>query len=136
MAWLEDKVKGERPIGEWAAGVALERLHRQEDMYRGEAYPPISATGANGAIGHYFPSRGEDSVIERESPYTIDAGGQYLDGTIDTTRSLYFGSSPSEQMKRAYTRVLQAHMAAATAKFARTTPSVEIQGVAKQWLYK
>lgn len=136
MSWLEQKVKGDRPLGEWAAGQALLRLRAQEELNHGDAYPYISASGPNGASPHYFPARGADSVVAVDAAYVIDSGGQYLDGTIDTTRTLYFGSSPSADLKRAYTRVLQAHMAAATLVFPSSAGGAMITGIAKQWLFR
>lgn len=46
-----------------------------------------------------------------------DSGPQYLDATIDTTRTWFFGKQPDDYMKRAYTRVLQGHIAVSTATF-------------------
>ncbi len=42
--------------------------------------------------------------------------GQYLDGTTDVTRTLHFGTPTAEQ-RRAFTRVLQGHIAIDTAVF-------------------
>jgi Xaa-Pro aminopeptidase len=38
-----------------------------------------------------------------------DSGGQYRDGTCDTTRTMHFGRPTPEQCE-AYTRVLQGHV--------------------------
>ena len=38
-----------------------------------------------------------------------DSGGQYRDGTCDTTRTVHFGR-PSAEQTEAYTRVLQGHV--------------------------
>jgi hypothetical protein len=46
--------------------------------------------------------------------------GQYLDGTTDVTRTLHFGTPTSEQ-RRAFTRVLQGHIAIDTAVFPNGT---------------
>lgn len=40
-----------------------------------------------------------------------DSGGQYKDGTIDTTRTMHFGTPTPEQCD-AFTRVLQGHVGA------------------------
>ena len=41
-----------------------------------------------------------------------DSGGQYLDGTCDTTRTIHFGRPTPEQCE-AFTRVLQGHVSLA-----------------------
>ena len=46
--------------------------------------------------------------------------GQYLDGTTDVTRTLHFGTPTSDQ-RRAFTRVLQGHIAIDTAVFPNGT---------------
>lgn len=50
----------------------------------------------------------------------MDAGAQYFDGTIDTTRTVHFGKPTAEQ-KRAFTRVLQGHIAIETSVFPKGT---------------
>ena len=65
-----------------------------------------------------------------------DPGGQYLDGTIDTTRTLYLGKTPSDDVKRAYTRVLQAHMTAARAVFPRGIDADRLVMLGKAALYE
>lgn len=107
----------------------------REKHYRGPAYGDISGSGPNGALPHYEPEAGRCRTIDRETPYVNDSGPQwvassvcsshvlrykradqrsrmdrYLDGTIDTTRTLHFGKPTAEQ-KAAYTRVLQGHLA-------------------------
>ena len=68
---------------------------------------PCSASRPNAAVIHYHATHGACSLIDRESVYLCDTGGQYLDGTTDVTRTLHFGS-PTADERRAYTRVLQA----------------------------
>lgn len=38
-----------------------------------------------------------------------DSGGQYRDGTCDTTRTVHFGR-PTDEQCEAFTRVLQGHV--------------------------
>ena len=58
------------------------------------------------------------------------------DGTIDTTRTVYFGKSPSPEIKRAYTRVLQAHIATATSIFPEGTSADWLNMLAKKPLFE
>lgn len=101
-----------------------------------------------------MPERGKDSLIDVDAPYLLsvdppnlqmtnpstdefsDTGVQYLDGTIDTTRTVYFGSSPSAEIKRAYTRVLQAHIAIATSVFPEGTSADWLNMLAKRPLFE
>lgn len=59
-------------------------------------------------------------MIDKDQIYLCDSGVQCLDGTTDTTRTLHFGT-PSDREKRAYTRVLQGHIAIDTAVFPDST---------------
>ena len=52
--------------------------------------------------------------------YLCDSGGQYLDGTTDVTRTWHFGT-PNDEEKRAFTRVLQGHIAIDTTVFPEGT---------------
>ncbi|WWC63493.1 uncharacterized protein I303_106096 [Kwoniella dejecticola CBS 10117] len=137
MAWLEKMLLQEKKkVGEWAAAQTLTRFRGREEMFAGLAYEDISASGPNGALPHYAPKRGEDSLIDIDSTYVIDSGAQYHDGTIDTTRTLYFGKSPSDEVKRAYTRVLQGHMGVSTAIFPRGMPADRLNMLARGPLYQ
>jgi hypothetical protein len=51
--------------------------------------------------------------------------GQYVDGTTDVTRTLHFGT-PTADQRRAFTRVLQGHIAIDTAVFPNGTSGVSL----------
>ncbi|KAJ7686079.1 peptidase M24, structural domain-containing protein [Mycena rosella] len=70
----------------------------------------ISAYGTSAALPHYEAEEDNCLVIGRGAPYLTDSGKQYLDCTIDKTRTVHFGM-PTKEHKRAFTRVLQAHIA-------------------------
>jgi hypothetical protein len=57
--------------------------------------------------------------------------GQYLDGTTDVTRTLHFGT-PTPDQRRAFTRVLQGHIAIDTAVFPNGTSGTSF--VPDRWL--
>ncbi|KGB76262.2 cytoplasmic protein [Cryptococcus deuterogattii R265] len=136
LAWLEKMLlKDERKVGEWAAAQGLTRERRKEDYFAGLAYEDISASGPNSALPHYAPQRGKDRLIDPDTTYLIDSGAQYQDATIDTTRTFYFGSSPSPELKRAYTRVLQGHIAVSLAKFPTGMPGDRLGMLARKALY-
>lgn len=64
-----------------------------------------------------------------------DSGPQYLDGTIDTTRTYHFGK-PSAEHKRAFTRVLQGHIAIDSLIFPEGTTGNLIDIMARAPLYR
>ncbi|WVF67507.1 hypothetical protein IAT40_002263 [Kwoniella sp. CBS 6097] len=137
MAWLEKTIlKEQRKVGEWAAAQTLTRYRRKEEFFAGLAYEDISASGPNGALPHYAPKMGQDRLIDIDATYVIDSGAQYLDGTIDTTRTLYLGKQPSDEVKRAYTRVLQGHMAVSTSIFPRGMTADRLNMLARAPLYQ
>lgn len=135
-AWLEERMlKGDK-ISERAAAAELERIRAQDPLYAGmQAYDAISATGPNAALPHYETPEKHAPLIDRATPYLNDSGPQYHDGTIDTTRTVHFGRPTHEQM-RAYTRVLQGHIALATARFPSGTTGAQLDMLARQPLFQ
>ena len=67
--------------------------------------------------------------------YLCDTGAQFADGTTDVTRTLHFGC-PAPDERRCYTRVLQGHLALATAVFPAGTPGLMLEALARQPLWR
>jgi Xaa-Pro aminopeptidase len=109
LAWLDEKMSKGFQITEWEAAWRLTEFRSKTKNYMGLAYENISATGPNAALPHYSPLKSTSSIIDRETPYLNDSGGQYRDGTCDTTRTVHFGH-PTKEQSEAYTRVLQGHV--------------------------
>ena len=65
----------------------------------------------------------------------VDSGGQYLDGTTDITRTVAIGEPSAEQRDR-FTRVLQGHIAIATARFPAGTPGQALDAFARAPLWR
>jgi len=95
----------------------------------------LGQVGPNSAVIHYKPVPGSDSLLTLEHMYLLDTGGQYLDGTTDVTRTFHFGAATAEQ-KRAYTRVLQGHLALARAVFPSGTPGLMLDALARAPLWQ
>lgn len=121
------------------------------------AYENISATGENAgssllplpsflvltnptpltfpALPHYAPTSTSSSLINTSTPYLNDSGAQYHDATIDCTRTQHFGV-PSSEQKRAFTRVLQGHIAIDSLVFPEGTTGLMIDVLARRELWK
>ncbi|KAF8317040.1 Creatinase aminopeptidase [Amanita rubescens] len=135
LAWLEGKLQEGYDITEWEAANRLTEFRRKKKNFMGLAYENLSASGPNAALPHYSPLKSAARMIDRESPYLNDSGGQYRDGTCDTTRTVHFGRPSSEQCE-AYTKVLQGHIAIDTAVFPEGTSGYQLDVLARKALWK
>ncbi|GAA5975397.1 hypothetical protein JCM5350_006468 [Sporobolomyces pararoseus] len=132
-AWLEEEVT-RREVTEWEAAEKLTRYREKNENYAGLAYENISATGENAALPHYAPSPSNPIPISLKAPYLNDSGANYKDGTIDTTRTVHFGR-PTKEQKRAFTRVLQGHIAIDRVVFPEGTTGAMIDVLARSPLW-
>ncbi|KAJ7785467.1 peptidase M24, structural domain-containing protein [Mycena olivaceomarginata] len=82
--------------------------------------------GPNAALPHYSPRRSTARMIDRDAPYLNDSGGQYRDGTCDTTRT----------QCDAFTRVLQGHIAIDSAVFPEGTSGHQLDVLARKALWR
>ncbi|KAJ3792219.1 peptidase M24, structural domain-containing protein, partial [Lentinula aff. detonsa] len=135
LAWLEDKINQGYDVSEWEAAHRLTEFQRKAKHFMGLAYENISASGPNAALPHYSPEKYETDMISRNAPYLNDSGGQYLDGTCDTTRTVHFGRPDLDQCE-AYTRVLQGHIAIDSAVFPEGTFGHQLDVLACRVLWK
>lgn len=105
FSWLQHELEHGGDLNEWTAALQLDKYRAAEELNEGLSFENISSAGPNAAIIHYAPSAHEASKVTKDQIYLLDSGGQYLDGTIDTTRTIHFGS-PSNREKEFFTRVL------------------------------
>jgi len=110
-------------------------LRRELDLFQGLSFTTISSTGPNGAIIHYSPDPADCAVIQKDQIYLCDSGAQFSDGTTDVTRTWHFGT-PTAEEKRAFTRVLQGHIAIDTLIFPKGTSGYIIDSFARRALWQ
>ncbi|KAL6301466.1 Creatinase/aminopeptidase [Sparassis latifolia] len=135
FAWLEEQLNGGAELTESQVADQLENYRSELDLFRGLSFPTISSTGPNGAIIHYTPDPKDCAIVRKDQVYLCDSGGQYFDGTTDVTRTLHFGI-PTAEEKRAFTRVLQGHIAIDTAIFPNGTTGYIIDSFARRPLWE
>jgi Xaa-Pro aminopeptidase len=134
FAWLEEQLASGVEVTEYRGAEELEKYRRKLDHFRGLSFTTISSTGANGAIIHYSADPKTSLVIDPKEIYLCDSGGQFTDGTTDVTRTWHFGQPQPEQI-RAYTRVLQGHIAIDTAVFPQGTTGYLLDPLARRPLW-
>ncbi|GAA5914813.1 hypothetical protein JCM6882_007280 [Rhodosporidiobolus microsporus] len=136
FSWLERTLKEGTEVREYEAGLKLEEFRSQLPHFRGLSFSTISSTGANASVIHYSPEpEGRSAVIDPKKVYLCDSGAQFTDGTTDVTRTLHF-TTPTPFEQRAYTRVLQGHIALATAVFPETTSGYQLDPLARGALWR
>ncbi|OCH85295.1 Creatinase/aminopeptidase [Obba rivulosa] len=135
FAWLEEQLNADARLSESEAADQLEKFRSEMDLFKGLSFPTISATGPNAAIVHYGPDPNDCATVRKDQVYLCDSGGQYLDGTTDVTRTLHFGT-PTPEEKRAFTRVLQGHIAIDTGIFPNGTSGYIIDSWARRPLWE
>jgi Xaa-Pro aminopeptidase len=135
FAWLEEQLNDGVELNESQAAAKLEEFRSELDLFRGLSFTTISSTGPNAAVIHYSPDPDDCAIIRKDQIYLCDSGGQYLDGTTDVTRTLHFGT-PTNEEKRAFTRVLQGHISIDTAIFPTGTSGYIIDSFARRALWQ
>ena len=115
MYWLKNQ-SGTETVTERSAAAYLDACRQEQEHCLGQSFATISAYGANGAVVHYSPTEETDAKIEPEGFLLVDAGGHYLEGTTDTTRTFVMGELSLEQ-KRMFTAVCRGNLNLAYARF-------------------
>ena len=133
LAWL-DRDASSGQVTELQAAAYLEACRKQQALWEDASFPTISGAGSNGAIVHYHSTPETNRRLEPGTLYLVDSGGQYLDGTTDITRTVVVGQ-PSEEHRDRYTRVLQGHIALATAQFPEGTTGSQLDALARAPLW-
>ncbi|EIW51638.1 Creatinase/aminopeptidase [Trametes versicolor FP-101664 SS1] len=135
FAWLEEQLDAGKELSESQVADQLEKYRSEQGLFKGLSFPTISATGPNGAIIHYDPDPNDCAIVKKDQIYLCDSGAQFLDGTTDVTRTFHFGT-PNAEEKRAFTRVLQGHIAIDTAVFPNGTTGYLLDPFARRPLWE
>ena len=133
LLWFDKNVRS-NTLSEIMVANKLLELRSLEKTFVCESFSTISAFNDNGAIIHYKASKVSDKKIIGDGLYLLDTGGQYLEGTTDTTRTILVGKSNS-QMILDYTLVLKGHIALAQAIFPEGTKGRELDSLARKSLW-
>ncbi|WP_160676184.1 aminopeptidase P family protein [Clostridium sp. C8-1-8] len=135
IKWLKESV-GKEAITEISASEKLESLRREQALCVGPSFDTIAGYKDHAAMMHYKATEESQYTLKNEGFFLVDSGGQYYDGTTDTTRTIALGSLTEEE-KFDFTLVLKAHIALSTAKFLEGTTGSNLDILARQpiWNY-
>ncbi len=135
LAWIEREVAAGRLYDEGQLADKLESFRREPGDIHDLSFDTISAAGVNGALCHYNHMNGTPAMLEQNNLYLVDSGGQYADGTTDITRTVIIGE-PSAEHRKMFTLVLKGHIALANAVFPKGTKGVQVDILARQFLWQ
>jgi Xaa-Pro aminopeptidase len=134
LKWVEEEApKG--GVDELIAAEKLLGLRKDLGGLKDLSFDTISAFGPNGALPHYKGTAASNLPFTKGTLYLVDSGGQYQDGTTDITRTVPIGEPTAEMIDR-FTRVLQGHIAIATAIFPKGTRGSQLDSFARRPLWE
>ena len=134
LFWLEKNIYHQK-ISEYDASTKLMEFRSKDKNFICESFHTIAASGSNGAIVHYRPSKENSKFINTKDMFLLDSGGQYFDGTTDITRTISFEEQPQE-IKNFYTFVLKSHISLAKLIFHNETAGNELDTIARSVLWE
>lgn len=135
LAWLDAEVDAGRLHDEDTLSERLSSLRAEGELFHDLSFDTISAAGANAAMCHYNHKNSVPALLENNSVYLLDSGGQYTDGTTDITRTVAIGN-PGAEVRRMFTLVLKGHIALDQARFPRGTTGSQLDALARQFLWR
>lgn len=110
------------------------RQENQEFCY--PSFNTISAFAENASIIHYNADQYSNQKLDKSGLLLIDSGGQYKCGTTDITRVVAIGDNIKTEYIRNYTLVLKGHIALAMAVFPEKTSGIQLDILARQYLWQ
>ena len=94
-------------LDELSVDEILTSYRQEQPDFKQLSFGTICAYEQNGALMHYSATPESHAKLQPSGLLLIDSGGQYLQGTIDTTRTFVLGPI-SEKQKHHFTLVYQA----------------------------
>ncbi|WP_315110611.1 aminopeptidase P family protein [Clostridium intestinale] len=135
IKWLKESVTKEK-ITEISAQEMLESFRRQQDLFVEPSFDTIAGYKDHAAMMHYKANKETQYTLKDEGFFLVDSGGQYFNGTTDTTRTIVLGKLTEEE-KRDFTLVLKGHIALSSVKFLEGATGSSLDVLARQpiWEY-
>ena len=134
LHWIENNL-GQIPITEYTVAEKLTEFRTKQPGFKGISFFPIVGYKEHGAIVHFHVSADNALNVEKDGFLLFDSGGQYLDGTTDTTRTIAL-SELTERQKSDFTLVLKGMISLSRAKFPANTRGYHLDILARKDLWK
>jgi Xaa-Pro aminopeptidase len=134
LHWIENNL-GQIPVTEYTVAEKLTEFRSKQSGFQGISFFPIVGYKEHGAIVHFHVSEDNALPIEKDGFLLFDSGGQYLDGTTDTTRTIALAEL-TERQKMDFTLVLKGMISLSRAKFPANTRGYHLDILARKDLWQ
>ena len=133
--WLFEALEKGETVTEWKCSQKIAEFRAQQKHYVSESFTAIIAYRENAAMMHYAPLPQACSTIERENMLLNDSGGQYLEGTTDTTRTFAVGPITDEE-RRDFTNALKGVIALSRQRFLAGSTGSDLDTICRGQIWK
>ncbi|MBN2789712.1 MAG: aminopeptidase P family protein [Candidatus Delongbacteria bacterium] len=127
--WFEKNLN--KKLKELDIAEKITELRKEQKGFFDNSFNTISAYKANAALMHYALQKKTQATIKPEGFLLVDTGGNYYEGTTDTTRTYAVGKLSAEE-KKDYTLVLKGHINLARTLFLKGTTGQALDVLARQ----
>ena len=111
------------------------KFREEIDTFLELSFGTIAAYGPNAAMAHYSASADKKDQLQKRGFLLVDAGGQYFEGTTDTTRTIAVGELSEEEI-RDYTLTIISHVDLAMAVFLEGTTGYQLDMLARRPMWE
>jgi Xaa-Pro aminopeptidase len=134
IKWLKNSIDKEE-ITEISADEKLQGFRKQQELFVGPSFDTIAGYKDHAAMMHYKAKKETQYTLKNEGFFLVDSGGQYFNGTTDTTRTIVLGKLTEEE-KRDFTLVLKGFIALSSAKFLYGATGSNLDVLARQPIWQ
>lgn len=132
--WIKNNV-GQLPVTEYTVAEKLNEIRAKQPGFKGISFYPIVGYKEHGAIVHFHVEEHNALPIEKDGFLLFDSGGQYLDGTTDTTRTIALNELSAKQ-KSDFTITLKGMISLTNAKFPVNTRGYHLDILARKDMWQ
>jgi Xaa-Pro aminopeptidase len=134
LYWIENNL-GKIPVTEYTVAEKLNELRAKQTGFKGISFYPIVGYKEHGAIVHFHVTEDNALPVEKDGFLLFDSGGQYLDGTTDTTRTIALAELTARQ-KSDFTITLKGMISLTNAKFPVNTRGYHLDILARKDMWQ
>lgn len=133
--WLYEKMAAGKKLTEYECVEKMAEFRGAQPLNKGDSFGAIIAYRENAAMMHYAPHPDASAILEPAHLLLIDSGGQYLDGTTDTTRTFALGPI-SETERHDFTLALKGSIALMEAVFKKGTSGSQLDVLCREFFWR